>query len=107
MKMRQDRPIPAEAKIVQKRVIQESDGHWFIGFTVEENLDWQLTEEDIGFVTLGAGSPVGVHDGTAYPLTAKQEKTWALIENLDQKIKKRRRQLSRKEKFSENWKKQR
>jgi len=30
-----------------------------------------------------------------------------LIENLDQKIKKRRRQLSRKEKFSENWKKQR
>ena len=30
-----------------------------------------------------------------------------MIEDLDQKIKKRRRQLSRKEKFSENWKKQR
>ena len=107
MKMRQDRPIPVESKIGQKRVIQESDGHWFIGFTVEENVDWQLAEEDIGFVTLGGGSPVGVHDGTAYPLTEKQEKTWALIEDLDQKIKKRRRQLSRKEKFSENWKKQR
>jgi len=75
MKMRQDRPIPVESKIGQKRVIQESDGHWFIGFTVEENVDWQLAEEDIGFVTLGGGSPVGVHDGTAYPLTAKQQKT--------------------------------
>jgi len=72
---------------------------------VEENVDWQLAEEDIGFVTLGGGSPVGVHDGTAYPLTEKQEKTWALIEDLDQKIRKRRRQLLRKEKFSENWKK--
>ena len=67
--------IPVESKIGQKRVIQESDGHWFIGFTVEENVDWQLAEEDIGFVTLGGGSPVGVHDGTAYPLTAKQQKT--------------------------------
>ena len=95
-------PPTVEAKIGQKRVIQESDGHWFIGFTVEENVDWQLAEEDIGFVTLGGGSPVGVHDGTADPLTEKQEKTWALIEDLDQKIKKRRRQLSRKEKFSEN-----
>ena len=27
MKVRQDRPIPAEAKISQKRVIQKSDGH--------------------------------------------------------------------------------
>ena len=88
-------------------MIQESDGHWFIGFTVEENVDWQLAEEDIGFVTLGGGSPVGVHDGTAYPLTEKQEKICASIEDLDQKIKKRRRQLSRKEKFSGNWKKQR
>ena len=68
--MRQDRPIPTEAKIGHKRVIQESDGHWFIGFIVEGNLDWQLTEEDIGFITLG-GSPAGVHDGTAYPLTEK------------------------------------
>ena len=105
--MRQDRPIPAEAKIGQKRVIQESDGHWFIGFTAEENVDWRLAEEDIGFVTLGGSSSVGVHGGTVYPLTEKQKKTWALIEDLDQKIKKRRRQLSRKEKFSENWKRQR
>ena len=67
---------------------------------VEGNLDWQLTKEDIGFITLG-GSPVGVHDGTAYPLTEKQEKIWALIEGLDKKITKRSRQLSRKEKFSE------
>ena len=74
--MRQDRPIPAEAKIGQKRVIQESDGHWFIGFTVEENVDWRLAEEDIGFVTLGGSSSVGVHGETVYPLTEKQEKTW-------------------------------
>jgi hypothetical protein len=44
MKMPQDRQIPSEAKIDQKRLIQESDGHWFIGFTVEENVDWQLAE---------------------------------------------------------------
>ena len=87
--MRQDRPIPAEAKIGQKRVIQESNGHWFIGITVEENVDWQLAEEDIGFVRLGGGSRVGVHDGTAYPLTEKQEKIWALNGGLNQKIMKR------------------
>ena len=102
MKVRQDRPIPAEAKISQKRVIQKSDGHQFIGFTVEENVDWQLAEEDLGFITPGGGSPINMLDGTAYPLTEKQKKTQALIEDLDQKIKKRRRQLLRKEKFSEN-----
>ena len=71
---------------------------------MEENVDWQLAEEDLGFITPGGGSPINMLDGTAYPLTEKQKKTWALIEDLDQKIKKRRRQLSRKEKFSENEK---
>ena len=99
--MHQDRPITVDAKIGQKQVIQESDAHWFIGFMVEENLDWQLAEEDIGFITLVC-SPVGVHDRTIYPLTEKQEKIWALIDSLDQKIIKRSRKLSRKEKFSEN-----
>ena len=68
---------------------------------MEENLGWQLVEKDIGFTKLG-GSPVGMHGGTAYPLTEKQEKIWALIDSLDQKIIKRSRKLSRKEKFSEN-----
>jgi len=33
-----------------------------------------LAEENTGFITLG-GSPVGVHNKTAYPLTEKQEKS--------------------------------
>ena len=52
---------------------------------MKENLDWQLAEEYIGFIKLG-GSPVGMHGGTAYPLTEKQEKIWALIKGLNQKI---------------------
>ena len=68
---------------------------------MEENLDWQLVEEDFGFIKLG-GSPVGMHGGTAYPLTEKQEKIWALIEGLNQKIMKKSHWLSRKEKFLKN-----
>ena len=39
-------------------------------------------------ITLGS-SPAGMHGGTAYPLTEKQEKIWALIESLNQKIMKK------------------
>ena len=99
--MHQNRPITVDAKIGQKQVILESDARRFIRFIVEENLDWQLAEEDIGFIILGC-SPVSVYDRTAYSQTEKQEKIWALIESPDQKIMKRSRQLSRKEKFSEN-----
>ena len=99
--MHQNRPITVDAKIGQKQVILESDARRFIRFIVEENLDWQLAEEDIGFIILGC-SPVSVHDRTAYSQTEKQEKIWALIESPDQKIMKRSRQLSRKEKFLEN-----
>ena len=99
--MHQNRPITVDAKIGQKQVILESDASRFIRFIVEEKLDWQLAEEDIGFIILGC-SPVSVHDRAAYSQTEKQEKIWALIESPDQKIMKRSRQLSRKEKFSEN-----
>ena len=99
--MHQDRPITIDAKIGQKQVILESDARRFIGFIVEENLDWQLAEEDIGFIILGC-SPVSVHDRTAYSQTENQEKIWALIESPDRKIMKRSCQLSKKEKFSEN-----
>ena len=105
MRMRQDRPIPEAAKIGQKRVIQESDAHWYIGFTVEENIDWHSAAEEIGFVTL-SGSTVSLQDGTVYPLAGKQDRTWTLVRVVDQKIAKKRRQLARKDKFSENWRKQ-
>ena len=55
---------------------------------VERNLDWQLAEEKTSLITLGS-SPRGMHGGTAYPLTEKQEKIWALIEGLNQKIMKK------------------
>ena len=55
---------------------------------VEENLDWQLAEEKNSLITLGS-SPAGMHVGTAYPLTEKQGKIWALIESLNQKIMKK------------------
>ena len=42
---------------------------------MEENVDWQLAEEDLGFITPGGGSPINMLDGTAYPLTEKQKKT--------------------------------
>ena len=86
--MHQDRPITVDAKIRQKQAILESDARRFIGFIVDENLDWWLAEEDIGFIILGC-SPVSVHDRTAYSQTENQEKIWALIESPDQKIMKR------------------
>ena len=55
---------------------------------VEENLDWQLAEEKTSLITL-CKSPTSMHGGNAYPLTEKQEKIWALIEDLKQKIMKK------------------
>lgn len=55
---------------------------------VEENLDWQLAEEKTSLITL-VRSPTSMHGGTAYPLTEKQEKIWALIKSLKQKIMKK------------------
>ena len=72
---------------------------------MEENIDWHSAAEEIGFVTL-SGSTVSLQDGTVYPLAGKQDRTWTLVRVVDQKIAKKRRQLARKDKFSENWRKQ-
>ncbi|WP_435066078.1 RNA-guided endonuclease InsQ/TnpB family protein [Halobaculum sp. EA56] len=107
IKIRYHREIPGEADIKEVTVKKETTGNWFVSFGLETD-DADLPEKpNIG--SLDASNSVGVDLGTQNYIHTSDGTTvdWLDLEYEYERLRREQRKLSRKEKGSNNYEKQR
>ena len=106
VKIRYSRPIPDRAIIKEVTFKKETTGEWFVSFGLET--DDNLPEKpDVG--SLDASNSVGIDLGILNYIHTSDGKTvdWIDLEDEYDRLRREQRKLSRKEKGSNNYEKQR
>ncbi len=107
IKIRYHRPIPDEADIKEVTVKKETTGEWFVSFGLETD-DADLPEKpDVD--SLDASNSVGIDLGILNYIHTSDGNTvdWLDLEDEYERLRREQRKLSRKEKGSNNYEKQR
>jgi putative transposase len=107
VKIRYSRPIPDNAIIKEVTFKKETTGEWFVSFGLETN-DAELPEKpNIG--TLDTSNSVGIDLGILNYIHTSDGKTvdWLALEDEYDRLRQEQRKLSRKQKGSNNYEKQR
>jgi putative transposase len=107
IKIRYHREIPDRADIKEVIIKKETTGEWFVSFGLETD-DADLAEKpDVD--SLGASNSVGIDLGIQNYIHTSDGKTvdWLDLEDEYERLRREQRKLSRKEKGSNNWEKQR
>ncbi|WP_254531721.1 RNA-guided endonuclease InsQ/TnpB family protein [Natrinema gelatinilyticum] len=107
VKIRYHRPIPDRASIKEVTFKKETTGEWFVSFGLETD-DTDLPEKP-GVNSLDASNSVGVDLGILNYIHTSDGKTveWLNLEDEYDRLRREQRELSRKEKGSNNYEKQR
>ena len=102
IKFRQPRPVLGKTKTPTLKL--EGDGKWYVVILTEQEVeDPQTPEAEVG-IDLGVAKMITLSDGTIYPLTKKQQQTFANIDSTEKRIRKLQAACDRrKTKFSKNW----
>jgi len=107
VKIRYHRPIPDHATIKEVTFKKETTGEWFVSFGLETD-DADLSENpDVD--SLNASNSVGLDLGIQNYIHTSDGKTvdWLALEDDYERLRREQRNLSRKQKGSNNYKKQR
>ncbi|WP_128904901.1 RNA-guided endonuclease InsQ/TnpB family protein [Halorubrum amylolyticum] len=107
VKIRYHRPIPDQAIIKEVTVKKETTGEWFVSFGLEID-DAELPEKsDVD--SLDASNSVGIDLGIQNYIHTSDGKAvdWLDLEDEYERLQREQRELSRKEKGSNNYEKQR
>jgi len=107
VKIRYHRPIPDHATIKEVTFKKETTGEWFVSFGLETN-DANLPEKpDVD--SLDTSNSVGIDLGIQNYIHTSDGKTvdWLDLEDEYERLQREQRKLSRKEKGSNNYEKQR
>ncbi|WP_458210220.1 RNA-guided endonuclease InsQ/TnpB family protein [Haladaptatus sp. NG-SE-30] len=107
IKIRYHRPIPDEASIKEVTIKKEATGEWFVSFGLETD-DADLPEKpDVD--SLDASNSVGVDLGILNYIHTSDGKTvdWLDLNDEYERLRREQRKLSRKQKGSQNYEKQR
>jgi putative transposase len=107
VKIRYSRPIPDHATIKEVTFKKETTGEWFVSFGLETD-DPDLPEKpDVD--SLDAGNSVGIDLGIQNYIHTSDGKTvdWLDLEDDYERLRREQRKLTRKEKGSNNYEKQR
>ena len=107
VKIRYHRPIPDHATIKEVTFKKETTGEWFVSFGLETD-DADLPEKP-DVESLDASNSVGIDLGILNYIHTSDGKTvdWLDLENDYERLGREQRKLSRKEKGSNNYEKQR
>jgi len=102
VKFRQNRPVIGKTKTPTIKL--EGDKHWYVVILTEQEIDDpEPAQGEIG-IDLVVAKMITLSDGTHYPLTEKQVTTLKNIENLNDRMKRLQARCDhRKNKFSNNW----
>ncbi|WP_142861249.1 RNA-guided endonuclease InsQ/TnpB family protein [Salinigranum halophilum] len=107
IRIRHHREIPDEADIKEVTIKKETTGEWFVSFGLETD-DADLPEKpDVGW--LDTSNSVGIDLGILNYIHTSDGKTvnWPDLEDEYERLRREQRKLSRKEKGSNNYEKQR
>jgi putative transposase len=107
IKLRYHREIPDRADIKEVTIKRETTGEWFVSFGLETD-DADLPEKpDVN--SLDASNSVGIDLGIPNYIHTSDGKMvdWLDLEDDYERLRREQRKLSRKEKGSNNWEKQR
>ncbi|WEL22800.1 transposase [Halorhabdus sp. BNX81] len=107
VKIRYSRPIPDHATIKEVTVKQETTGEWFVSFGLE--IDDAALPEKPDVDSLDASNSVGIDLGILNYIHTSDGTTveWLDLEDEYERLRREQRTLSRKEKGSNNYEKQR
>lgn len=107
IKIRYHREIPDEASIKEVTVKKETTGKWFVSFGLETN-DTDLPEKP-ALDSLDTSNSIGIDLGILNYIHTSDGKTvdWLNLEDEYERLRREQRKLSRKEKGSNNYEKQR
>jgi len=107
VKLRYSRPIPDHVTIKEVTFKKETTGEWFVSFGLETD-DASLPEKP-EVDSLDANNSVGIDLGILNYIHTSDGKTvdWLALEHDYERLRREQRALSRKEKGSNNWEKQR
>ncbi|ACV12841.1 transposase, IS605 OrfB family [Halorhabdus utahensis DSM 12940] len=107
VKIRYSRPIPDHATIKEVTVKQETTGEWFVSFGLE--IDDATLPEKPDVDSLDASNSVGIDLGILNYIHTSDGTTveWLDLEDEYERLRREQRTLSRKEKGSNNYEKQR
>jgi len=107
VKIRYSRPIPDNATIKEVTVKKETTGEWFVSFGLETN-DADFPEKP-NVDTLDTSNSVGIDLGILNYIHTSDGKTvdWLGLEDEYDRLRREQRKLSRKQKGSNNYEKQR
>jgi len=105
--IRYHRPIPDRAEIKEVTIKKETTGEWFVSFGLETD-DADLPEKP-GVDSLNASNSVGIDLGILNYIHTSDGKTvdWLDLEDEYERLRREQPKLSRKEKGSNNYEKQR
>jgi putative transposase len=107
IRIRYHRTIPDRAEIKEVTIKKETTGEWFVSFGLETD-DADLSEKpDVN--SLNTSNSVGIDLGILNYIYISDGKTvdWLDFEDEDERLQREQRKLSRKEKSSNNYEKQR
>jgi len=107
VKIRYSRPIPNHATVKEVTFKKETTGEWFVSFALETD-DADLPEKpNVG--TLDTSNSVGIDLGVGNYIHTSDGKTvdWLDLEDEYNRLRREQRKLSRKQKGSNNYEKQR
>jgi putative transposase len=107
LKIRYHRNIPDEADIKEVTIKKETTGKWFVSFGLETDEAALPEKPDVDF--LDTSNSIGVDLGIQNYIHTSDGKTvdWLDLEDEYERLRREQRELSRKEKGSNNYEKQR
>ncbi|XGI83831.1 RNA-guided endonuclease InsQ/TnpB family protein [Halorutilales archaeon Cl-col2-1] len=107
VKIRYSRPIPDPASIKEVTFKKETTGEWFVSFGLETDDEHVPEKPDVD--SLDASNSVGIDLGILNYIHTSDGKTveWLNLEDDYKRLRREQRKLSRKEKGSNNYEKQR